>query len=124
MNPDGITINAPLYHPAEEHDACGVGFVADIEGRASHRILQMGLTSVRCVTHRGAVSADAKTGDGAGVEVQVPRKLFQRELKRLGPPESLISRLAVGMCFLPQDPTRRDEAKAIIEQMVERSGLV
>ena len=118
------TLQAPLYNPAHEHDACGVGFVADIEGRASHRILQMGLTCVRCVTHRGAVSADAKTGDGAGIETQIPRRLFQRELKRLGHPEAAMDRLAVGICFLPQDPTQRDQAKAIIEQQVERAGLI
>ncbi|MBI4226718.1 MAG: glutamate synthase subunit alpha, partial [Candidatus Omnitrophica bacterium] len=119
-----MSLRAPLYNPAEEHDACGVGFVADIEGRASHRILQMGLTCVKCVTHRGAVSADAKTGDGAGIETQLPRRLFRRELKRLGVAESAVERLAVGMCFLPQDPTQRDQAKAIIEHELERAGLV
>ena len=119
-----MDIRAPLYNPAEEHDACGVGFVADIEGRATHRILQMGLTCVKCVTHRGAVSADAKTGDGAGVETQLPKRLFRRELKRLGVAETAVERLAVGMCFLPQDPTQRDQAKAIIEHQLERSGLL
>ena len=119
-----MTIHAPLYNPAEEHDACGVGFVADIEGRASHRILQMGLTCVTGVTHRGAVSADAKTGDGAGIETQLPRRLFRRELKRLGVAESAVERLAVGMCFLPQDPTQRDQAKAIVEHELERAGLL
>ena len=117
-------IMASLRDLLEGHDACGVGFVADIEGRSSHRILQMGLTAVRCVTHRGAVSADAKTGDGAGIETQIPRRLFARELKRLGFPEAAIDQLAVGMCFLPQDPLGRDQAKAIIEHQIEQAGLL
>ena len=69
-----------LYHRANEHDACGVGFVAQIDGTPSHRILELGIRAVGNVMHRGAVDADAKTGDGAGVLTQIPRTLILREL--------------------------------------------
>ncbi|MCS7051284.1 MAG: hypothetical protein NZL87_06695, partial [Thermomicrobium sp.] len=72
----------PLYRPEYEHDACGTGFVADLHGRASHEIVRYALEAVVNLTHRGAVSADAKTGDGAGITVQLPRKLLVRELAR------------------------------------------
>ncbi|HHH12932.1 MAG TPA: hypothetical protein ENJ98_01730, partial [Thiolapillus brandeum] len=61
-----------LYDPANEHDACGVGFVADIKGRKSHEIIEQGLTILERLTHRGAVGADPKAGDGAGILLQMP----------------------------------------------------
>ena len=113
-----------LYDQKYEHDACGVGFVADISGHRSFGILDKALTSVRNVTHRGAVSADAKTGDGAGVMTQIPFKLMQRELtaqgRRVGGPEDL----AVGMVFLPgQDPNARQQARELIEDCIREHGL-
>ena len=73
-----------LYHPRFEHDSCGVGFVAEISGNRSHAILRLAIQSVINLTHRGAVDADAKTGDGAGVLTQIPEKLFWREAEKLG----------------------------------------
>ncbi|HLZ07378.1 MAG TPA: hypothetical protein VKT80_02240, partial [Chloroflexota bacterium] len=72
-----------LYDPAFEHDACGTGFVADVSGRRSHRVLQMAIESVVNLMHRGAISADGKTGDGAGILTPVPRRLFVAEAARL-----------------------------------------
>jgi len=69
----------PLYHPQFEHDACGVGFVADLHGRPSHDIVQLAVRSVANLTHRGAMDADGKSGDGAGVLTQLPWKLLARE---------------------------------------------
>src|SRR5579883_3654521 len=89
----------PLYDPRLEHDACGVGFVASISGARGHEILCHALTSVINLTHRGAVDADAKSGDGAGVLTQVPHQLFARELARRGLRVDP-ARLAVGMVFL------------------------
>ncbi|MBF6599737.1 MAG: glutamate synthase large subunit [Dehalococcoidia bacterium] len=93
-------MNFPLYRPAQERDACGTGFVADISGRPSHRILEMALTCVTNLTHRGALSADAKTGDGAGISFQLPRAFFADEIARLGH-AAAADDVAVGMVFLP-----------------------
>ncbi|MBI2871230.1 MAG: glutamate synthase large subunit [Candidatus Omnitrophica bacterium] len=80
---DPVKYQHTLYDPRFEHDSCGVGFVASIAGDQAHDILEMGIQSVVNVTHRGAVSADAKTGDGAGILVQLGRKFFLRELAKL-----------------------------------------
>ncbi|NTW04064.1 MAG: hypothetical protein HGA19_22790, partial [Oscillochloris sp.] len=89
-----------LYDPRFEHDACGIGFVARISGEADHSILPMALEALCNLEHRGAVADDAKTGDGAGVLVQLPRKLLLRELAALGRTTEA-DRLALGMFFLP-----------------------
>src|SRR5579885_2099115 len=73
-----------LYRPWHEHDACGVGFVADITGSRSHRILATAIECVTNLTHRGAVSADLRTGDGAGVSTQIPYALFRPLLQERG----------------------------------------
>ncbi|MCB0137716.1 MAG: hypothetical protein KDD75_21610, partial [Caldilineaceae bacterium] len=72
-----------LYNPRFEHDACGIGFVAHVEGRRSHRVLEMGLEALRNHAHRGAVADDRKTGDGAGILTQLPHEFFARELRRM-----------------------------------------
>ncbi|HEV2125926.1 MAG TPA: glutamate synthase central domain-containing protein, partial [Chloroflexota bacterium] len=106
-----------------EHDACGVGFVAQINGERSHRVLQLGLESVVNVTHRGAVDADAKTGDGAGVLTQLPRKLFAKELRRLGITSINPDDIAVGMFFFPRDEETRQRCLEIVERTCDRHGL-
>ena len=115
-----------LWRPEFEKDSCGVGFVADVSGRPSHRILRMAIQGVCCVTHRGAVSADAKTGDGAGILTQIPRKLFAKELSRLnsGTRHRPDQELGVGVFFLPQDPSNRTAAKGIADRIVREQGLV
>jgi len=95
-----MNVDFPLYRPAQERDACGTGFVADISGRPSHRILEMAITAVTNLTHRGALDADAKTGDGAGVSFQVPKAFFADEIRALGR-EVTPEDVAVGMVFLP-----------------------
>ncbi len=123
MSHERRTMNKSLWRPEFEHDACGVGFIADVSGRPSHRILRMAIQGVCCVTHRGAVSADAKTGDGAGILTQIPRKLFARELARMGYPKANVQELAVGVFFLPQDPSTRMAAKGIVDRIVREQGL-
>src|SRR5579875_2252933 len=115
--------HCPLYDPRFEHDACGVGFVAHVAGVASHAILQYALTSVVNLTHRGAVDADAASGDGAGVLTQLPRGLFARELARLGIRLADLSRLAVGMVFLPRDPAGQARGRRLVQEAVARQGL-
>ncbi len=111
------------YHPDQERDSCGVGFVADLDGRRSHRLLLQALEALVKLTHRGAVSADGKSGDGAGVLTQIPYPLFNRALAERGiepPPEG---DLAVGMFFLPQVKPAHDRCKWIADETLRRGGL-
>src|SRR6478735_10371955 len=85
-----------LYSPEFEHDSCGVGFVASTRGECSNRILRLGLDSVCNLNHRGAVDADSKTGDGAGVLTQIPYAIFRQELGRMGHELAEDTDLAVG----------------------------
>ena len=83
-DPADFAFPRTLYRPVEERDACGTGFVASIAGERRHGILRMGVEAVINLTHRGAVSADGKTGDGAGSLTQIPHDLFRRELLGMG----------------------------------------
>ncbi len=87
----------------KEQDSCGVGFVCDIKGRESHRIVEWGIDAVKNLTHRGAIGGDGKTGDGAGVLTAVPKKFFSKEIDRLGFSLSDIDNLAVGVFFLYEE---------------------
>ncbi len=114
-----------LWQPEFEKDACGIGFVADMQGRKSHRILRKALEAVCNLTHRGAVAADARTGDGAGVLTQIPYEILRAGLGR-GQRQLLRhdNDLAVGMFFFPQDIDWRRPAYRICEQVVDESELV
>jgi glutamate synthase (NADPH/NADH) large chain/glutamate synthase (ferredoxin) len=113
-----------LYRPEEEHDSCGVGFVAAINGERSNRVLRHGLTSKCNMAHRGAMDADAKTGDGSGVMTQIPYKLFRKELTKLGHTLYNDTDLGVGFVFLPHDNAyAQARAKAIIEEVLEHREL-
>ncbi|MDB4793646.1 glutamate synthase large subunit [Methylacidiphilales bacterium] len=104
-----------LYDPAFEHDACGVGFVASIKGQRSNAILRKALTCVCSLIHRGAMDADAKTGDGAGILTQIPYKLFRLEVEKTGHKLFQDSDLGVGMMFLPNDPYTQARCRHITE---------
>ncbi|MBN8710377.1 MAG: glutamate synthase subunit alpha [Verrucomicrobia bacterium 61-8] len=118
------TLPTCMYRPEHEHDSCGVGFVAQVSGRRSNRILRMGLRSICNLMHRGALDADAKTGDGAGILTQIPYKLFVPEVTRLGHTLYKESDLAVGVLFLPHDNAyAQARAKAITEEVLEKRGL-
>ncbi len=108
---------------SQDHDSCGVGFVANILGYKSHDILEKAIEAVTNLTHRGAVSADGKTGDGAGVLTQLPRKLFLPELDRNGFSPTEEGDLAVMMVFLPQEDFIRERCRRIIEERVEKHRL-
>src|SRR5690349_18013174 len=94
----GDAAMATLYDPATEHDACGVGFVARVDGARSYSILETALGCVHRLTHRGAL-IDARTGDGAGVLTQVPHDLFASDLSARGVRLAQPTDLAVGMIF-------------------------
>ncbi len=113
-----------LYSPDFEHDACGVGFIAQVSGKRSNAVLKYALQSLCNLAHRGAVDADMKTGDGAGVSTQIPYRLFKPEVERLGHRLFQESDLGVGFLFLPHDNAyAQARAKAITEQVIEKRGL-
>ena len=111
-----------LYDPRNEHDACGVGFVANIKGRKSHEIIRRGLQILLNLDHRGAVGADPLVGDGAGILIQIPDALLRdwaaKKALTLPPP----GEYAVAMCFLPQEPKARGFAVTQFEHFVAVEG--
>src|SRR5262249_6126821 len=111
-----------LYDPRYEHDACGVGFVVNIAGKRSHDILQKGLQVLDNLTHRGACGCDPRTGDGAGVLMQIPHEFFEREADRLGFALPALGSYGVGQLFLPLDPVRRRLAEEMVERVVREEG--
>jgi glutamate synthase (ferredoxin) len=113
-----------LYDPQFEHDACGVGFVANLTGSANHQILVTALEALGNLLHRGAVDADGLTGDGAGVLTQLPRKLFAREIERRGFMRPHPEDIAAGMLFLPRADDAAAACRRIVEQVLERFGLL
>src|SRR3954471_21439941 len=94
-------ISKTLYDPRFEHDACGVGFVANTNGKREHRIVAYAIQALCNLAHRGALDADAKTGDGAGILTQLPHAFFQREVEKLGGRVMEDRDLAVGFIFTP-----------------------
>ena len=111
-----------LYDPRNEHDACGVGFVANIKGRKSHDIIQRGLQILVNLDHRGAVGADPLMGDGAGCMIQTPDALLRHWAKGRGIELPQPGRYAVAMCFLPMDEKARAVAIEHVEHFVRAEG--
>ncbi len=108
-----------LYDPAFEHDACGVAFVARLDGHQSHETIRRALTALENLEHRGAAGADAETGDGAGILVQIP-DAFLRNV--VGAPLPPAGAYGVAVCFLPQDRARRRELERLLEEVVAEEG--
>ena len=111
-----------LYDPRNEHDACGVGFIAHIKGVKSHQIIEKGLQILRNLTHRGAVGADPKAGDGAGLLIQIPDRFFREEMGRKGVTLPPFGQYGVGMVFLPQEPASRLACQQEIERAIKAEG--
>ena len=111
-----------LYDPQFEHEACGVGLVANIKGVKSHSIVEQGLEVLCNLEHRGAKGADPETGDGAGVLIQMPHEFFRKEADRLGIGELQRGRYAVGMTFMPHDEAKQKEIESIVRGFVEQEG--
>ncbi|MCW5833750.1 MAG: glutamate synthase large subunit [Labilithrix sp.] len=95
-----------LYEPRREHDACGLGFVADLKNRPRQRTVELGLEILRRLAHRGAAGSDPASGDGAGILVQIPHRYFERMLEREGKELPLAGDYGVVQCFLSRDPIR------------------
>ncbi|HSB08280.1 MAG TPA: glutamate synthase large subunit [Blastocatellia bacterium] len=111
-----------LYDHLDERDACGVGFVADIGGRASHAVIETALEALSNLEHRGAVGADGKTGDGAGLLTQLPLHFFNAEVERLGHQPPPAGDLAVAMAFLPRNENEADRCRRIVEKAGRDNG--
>ncbi|MFZ6815885.1 glutamate synthase-related protein [Undibacterium sp. Rencai35W] len=113
-----------LYDPANEHDACGVGFVAHIKGKKSHAIVEQGLLILKNLDHRGAVGADKLMGDGAGVLIQIPDQYYREEMSKQGVELPPPGEYGVGMIFLPKEHASRLACEQEIERAVRAEGQV
>ncbi len=111
-----------MYDSLSEHDACGVGFVAAIDGKPRRQVVVAAIEALQAMWHRGAVDADGKTGDGAGIHVQIPQEFFKSHIRRSGAARTA-ARLAVGMVFLPKTDLGAAEAcRSIVEAEILRFG--
>src|ERR1700709_1533682 len=113
-----------LYSGANEHDACGVGFVAHIKGQKSHAIVQQGLKILENLDHRGAVGADKVMGDGAGILLQLPAALYREEMAKAGVELPPPGEYGVGMIFLPKEHASRMACEQELERAVKAEGQV
>jgi len=113
-----------LYDPANEHDACGVGFIAHIKGRKSHDIILQGLEILKNLDHRGAVGADPLQGDGAGILIQIPDQLYREEMAKQGVVLPEPGEYGVGMVFMPKEQASRLACEEEIERAVRAEGQV
>ena len=107
-----------LYRPELEHDNCGIGFVTHYKGKKSHEIINMGLEVLENMSHRGAEGADSKTGDGAGILIQVPRDFYLIQGYSV-PPEG---QFGTGIIFLPRDESAADQCIGILERIISEEG--
>lgn len=113
-----------LYDPANEHDACGVGFVAHMKGQKSHSIVEQGLLILKNLDHRGAVGADPLQGDGAGILIQIPDLFYREEMAKQGVNLPAAGEYGVGMLFLPREAASRQACEAEIERNAKAEGQV
>ena len=113
-----------LYDPKNEHDACGVGFIAQIKGQKSHSMIEQGLLILKNLDHRGAVGADALMGDGAGILIQIPDAFYREEMSKQGVVLPPPGEYGVGMVFLPKEQASRIACEQEIERSVHAEGQV
>jgi glutamate synthase (NADPH) large chain len=113
-----------LYDPSNEHDACGVGFIAHIKGTKSHSIVEQGLLILKNLDHRGAVGADKLMGDGAGILIQIPDQYYREEMAKQGITLPPPGEYGIGMVFLPKENASRIACEQEIERAVHAEGQV
>ena len=113
-----------LYDPEQEHSACGVGFITETSGTPSRRVVQAAIDALKAVWHRGAVDADGKTGDGAGIQLQIPQSFFQSHVAATGHKAPAADLIAVGQVFLPRtDLGAQERARVIVEREILGAGF-
>ncbi|HMB08635.1 MAG TPA: glutamate synthase subunit alpha, partial [Isosphaeraceae bacterium] len=113
-----------LYDPRYEHDSCGVGFVVDLRGRKTHRLVRDGLTALINLNHRGACGCEDNTGDGAGILIQIPHEFLVARCGPLGIELPAPQHYGVGTFFTSPDPAQQDFGKALFERIVAEEGQV
>lgn len=118
-----MTSSQGLYHPSFEHDACGIGFVANIKGYKSHQIISDALTILENMEHRGACGCENNTGDGAGIMIQTPHEFFFDECVKLGVHLPAYTKYGVGVLFFPKDIRLKEECREIFTRSAEKLGL-
>ena len=106
-----------LYNPENEHDACGLGFIANVKGKKSHKIIQDGIKILENLEHRGATGADPLVGDGAGMLVQIPHEFFMRACNQLGFKLPNAGDYGLGFFFTPKDELVQERIKELIEKI-------
>jgi glutamate synthase domain-containing protein 2/glutamate synthase domain-containing protein 1/glutamate synthase domain-containing protein 3 len=119
----GLPAKQGLYDPAFEHDACGVGFVVDIQGRKSHRILQQGIQVLKNLDHRGACGCEVNTGDGAGVLLQMPHGFLVEAAADAGITLPAAGEYGAGLVFMPRNASVRRKLEEIFGRIVQSEGL-
>jgi len=122
MNASLPNKNPGLHKKSEFKDNCGFGLIAQMHGQASHDLLKTAIESLTCMTHRGGIAADGKTGDGCGLLIKKPDS-FLRTLARELFDQDMHERYAVGMVFLPQDQARAQKGRQALEQQIHAQGL-
>ncbi len=118
----GLPGKQGLYDPSYEHDACGIGFIANLKGKASHETVKKGLEMLCRMEHRGALGSDPETGDGAGIMLQIPHAFFAKTCGEAKIELPAQSRYGVGMLFLPMDETRRAVCEKRLESIIQAEG--
>ena len=112
-----------VYSEEMEHDACGVGLIASTEGKKSRKVVEYGIEALKAVWHRGAVDADGKTGDGAGIHVEIPKDFFIEKIEVTGHNHDN-SEICVGMIFLPRnDYAAQENCKTIVESELTKNDF-
>ncbi|MDG1935681.1 MAG: glutamate synthase large subunit [Paracoccaceae bacterium] len=112
-----------LYRDEDEHSSCGVGFIVSVDGKPSRKVVENGIAALKAIWHRGAVDADGKTGDGAGIHVQIPASFFYDQIRRTGHEPRTGELIAVGQVFLPRtDFGAQETCRTIVESEVLRMG--
>ncbi len=122
MKNDYSTKKRGLYDPSYEHDACGVGFIANLKGKKSHEIVRKGIEILENLEHRGAVGAEKNSGDGAGILIQTPHEFLKKECKKIGLTLPEPDRYGAGNVFLPQNETNRKKIIDIFTKCAEELG--
>ena len=113
-----------VYSEDMEHDACGVGIIASTEGKKSRKVVEYGIEALKAVWHRGAVDADGKTGDGAGIHIEIPHDFFIEKIEATGHKHNIKDEVCVGMIFLPRNDFSAQEAcRTIVESELTKSNF-
>ena len=116
-------ITRSLYTPQLEKDACGTGLIANLNGDKSHQLVLDALSMLSCMEHRGAIGADPKSGDGAGILLQNPHDFFEKKCRELGIELPEFGKYGVGMLFFPKDKNLREQCRILFNDYIDESGF-